>query len=64
MKMASNVPLDILNKLERRWVARATQAENYHDKTDRLKQGVRIVPEGAKPLPGRTESKKAERSIR
>lgn len=48
--MSLILPRDILDKFERRWTARAAQAEKFHVKADRLKQGAKAVPEGARPL--------------
>jgi hypothetical protein len=43
------LPRDIVNRLERRWSARATQTESFHEKAERLKQNTTPVPEGAQP---------------
>ena len=47
--MSVILPLDVLNRCERRWTARVSQAESFHAKTERLKQNADVIPEGARP---------------
>jgi hypothetical protein len=47
--MASTLPLDILNKVERRWSARIKQAGTFPAETDRLKRGGTTFIEGVQP---------------
>jgi hypothetical protein len=47
--MTAALPRDIVKKLERRWTARATQTESFHDKAERLKKDTPPIPEGAQP---------------
>ena len=47
--MSSTVPADIARKLERRWSARARQAESFPARTERLKQNNATLVEGVEP---------------
>ena len=47
--MASTLPLDILNKVERRWSARIKQAGSFPAEADRLKRGGTTFIEGVQP---------------
>jgi hypothetical protein len=47
--MASTLPLDILNKVERRWSARIKQSGSFPAEADRLKRGGRTFIEGVQP---------------
>jgi hypothetical protein len=47
--MTLALPRDILNRFERRWSARVTQAESFQARADRLKQNATAVAEGAEP---------------
>lgn len=47
--MASTLPLDILNKVERRWSAHTKQAGSFPAEADRLKRGGTTFIEGVQP---------------
>jgi hypothetical protein len=47
--MASTLPRDILNKVERRWSARIKQAGTFPAEADRLKRGGTTFIEGVQP---------------
>ncbi len=47
--MASTLPLDILNKVERRWSARIKQTGSFPAEADRLKRGGTTFIEGVQP---------------
>jgi hypothetical protein len=47
--MTSTLPLDILNRVERRWSARMKQAGSFPTEADRLKRTGATFIEGAQP---------------
>jgi hypothetical protein len=47
--MASTLPLDILNKVDRRWSARIKQSGSFPAEADRLKRGGTTFIEGVQP---------------
>ena len=60
--MTSTLPLDILNKVERRWSARAKQTASFPAEADRLKRGGTTLIEGVQPKadqPPRTDESEA-----
>ena len=47
--MTSTLPLDILNRVERRWSARMKQAGSFPTEEDQLKRAGETFIEGAQP---------------
>ena len=50
--MTATLPLDILNRVERRWSARMKQAGSFPAEADRLKRTGATFIEGAQPQRG------------
>jgi hypothetical protein len=49
MTMTLALPLDIVNRIERRWSARAARTESFQTQADRLKNSTQAVAEGVQP---------------
>lgn len=58
--MTAALPLDILNRVERRWSARMKQAGSFPAEADRLKRTGTTFIEGVQPADRSSESERSD----